>query len=66
MSKEYYRKTITYTKSLRDGFVCESGIIDFKVNPEYIPKNILVEIQDRIEEGMRVNLIKDINKTKIL
>lgn len=42
-----YRETISRTKITVDGLINELGIIDINVNPEYIPVNILLQIQKK-------------------
>lgn len=50
-----YRKTISQTKITPKGLVDELGIIDFNVNPEYIPSVILKDIEEKVEETIIKN-----------
>ena len=48
ISKSPYYKNIILTKETSKGMVSETGIVDYNVNPEYIPKNIWVDIEKNI------------------
>ena len=55
-----YRKTISQTKITSKGLVDELGIIDFNVNPEYIPSMILKDIEENV--GKTVIKNREANK----